>query len=87
MATAEPKPHTCRLTLTIDGTEYTVRPLTVAWYGRRAFRLRKADGTSYIISRDGIGQLACECGDYVWRHEPEGTHCKHLRAARALGIL
>jgi hypothetical protein len=45
MATAEPKPHTCRLTLTIDGTEYTVRPLTVAWYGRRAFRLRKADGT------------------------------------------
>jgi hypothetical protein len=53
----------------------------------RAWRLRKADGTTYTVA-DTTDGASCECADQVFRHEGEYTPgCKHIRALRALGLL
>ncbi len=84
-----PKPCTgrCGLTLRIDGTAYRVRPLPADFGGTRAFRLTKAGGEAHDVSR-GLHGDECTCGDFVFRRDgidPKG--CKHIRAARALGLL
>jgi hypothetical protein len=87
MATKTKAPDTCRLTCTIRGVSYSVRPVRpespdVA----RAWRLRKADGTCYDVADSADGQV-CDCADHTFRHEGIGTACKHVRALRALGLL
>jgi hypothetical protein len=52
----------------------------------RVWRLRKADGTTYTVA-DTIDGATCDCGDFVFRHDGHGTHCKHVRALRALGLI
>jgi hypothetical protein len=84
-----PKPaDTCRLTLTIRGVLYAVRPLAVEDEDvSRAFSLRRADGASYTLA-DTVFGATCDCGDQTWRHEgKDATGCKHIRAARAVGLL
>jgi hypothetical protein len=82
---------TCHLTLTINGTDYRVTPLTIppgTFEARRAWRLRKlADGTVYDVEAID-GGFACTCADACWRRnqlDPAG--CKHARALVALGLL
>src|SRR5437588_5518275 len=79
---------TCRLTLTIRGVLYGVRPLEIEDDDiARAFTLRKADGTTHTVA-DGAYGATCDCGDFIWRHEgKDASGCKHIRAARAVGLL
>jgi hypothetical protein len=78
----------CRLTVTIRGESYGVRPIRPeAADVARAWRLRRRDGTSYVVA-DTIHGATCECGDFIFRHDGiEDLGCKHIRAARALGLI
>jgi hypothetical protein len=82
---ARPTHGTCRLTLTINGTHYSVRPNVGA--ACVAFRLKKPDGTIYDVARTEHG-LTCDCPDFVFHREgrdPAG--CKHTKAMAACGLL
>lgn len=82
------KPDVCRLTVTIRGESYSARPIhSVLPEVIRAWRLRKADGTTYDVA-DTIDGATCDCADQVFRHEGnDATGCKHIRALRALGLI
>lgn len=81
-------PHgTARLTLFINGTAYSVRPIRpddpdVA----RAFRIRKGGSEAYTVAVTRYGPT-CECGDWTWRKDGTGIPCKHIAACRAVGLL
>ena len=81
-------PDVCRLSVTIRGTHYTARPIRAESSDVvRAWRLRKADGTTHDVA-DTIDGATCDCGDFVYRHEGiDALGCKHIRALRALGLL
>lgn len=104
----QPAPHvprvvrpchgTARLTLTINGQSYAIRPIASDALGSnlRAFRLRKRGATG----RDGSPPAAlydvaetlygptCDCPDFVFHRDgvdPAG--CKHVKALIAVGLL
>jgi hypothetical protein len=87
---ARPKPaDVCRLTVHIRGVAYSARPIPAECFGpaRRAWRLRKADGTAYDVAEMPRG-ATCDCGDQAFRHEGlDALGCKHIRALRALGLI
>src|SRR4051794_11046188 len=86
--TARPARGTCRLTLTINGASYAVRPVPCdPTAARRCWSLRKGDGTVYHASQHDHGP-ECDCPDFVFRRDgrdPAG--CKHLKALAALAML
>src|SRR5262249_38123360 len=87
--TSKPQPaDLCRLTVTIRGTCYTARPVRPEADGvTRAWRLRKADGTTYDVADTAHG-ATCDCADQTFRHEGiDAAGCKHVRALRALGLI
>jgi hypothetical protein len=71
----------CRLTLSINGTDYRVAPVRSDWHAR-AFALRKADGALYHVAADEHGP-SCDCPDATYRER----RCKHVMAMQALGLL
>jgi hypothetical protein len=81
----------CRLTLSIEGVHFSVRPNrsedeTI----RRAFRLRRLPLRSQIIFdvAETVHGAVCDCPDFVFRRDgldPRG--CLHIRAMRAVGLL
>jgi len=83
-----PTQGTCRLSLTINGVAYAVRPVPCdPTAAQRCWSLRKSDGTIYHASLQSWG-AECDCPDFVFRRDgldPAG--CKHLKALRALGIV
>jgi hypothetical protein len=85
---AHREPHGfARLELLINGNRYKVRPNSVGSIAEvRSFRLRKADGTIHIVSETLEG-CTCTCLDYVKVRSIKGSHCKHLLAAFAVGLL
>ena len=79
---APPVRHgTCRLTLTIDGTEYRLSrspSARAAWHLKRMAEPRK--GTVYcVLTHKCI--VSCTCPDSI----TNGAVCKHVRALKALG--
>ncbi len=81
------RPGRCRLTLTINGLHYAVRPIAFqADDMTRAFRLsRKLD--VYDVAQTIHGPT-CDCPDFIFRRDgldPRG--CLHIRAMRAVGLL
>jgi hypothetical protein len=84
--TAKARPaDTCRLTVTIRGVAYGVRP-TPCETGR-AWRLRnRENGRTYDVAECDHGP-ECDCADAVYRHDGTGTFCKHVRALSALGLI
>jgi hypothetical protein len=81
------RPGRCRLTLTINGLHYAVRPIaSQADDVSRAFRLsRKCD--VYDVAQTVHGPT-CDCPDFIFRRDgldPRG--CLHIRAMRAVGML
>lgn len=79
---------TCRLTLTINGTGYGVKPLPCPpEAARQCFELRKGDGTTYHVSRHDHG-AECTCGDFVYHRDGiDEQGCKHIRSLVAVGLL
>jgi hypothetical protein len=84
--TARPRPaETCRLTLTIKGVAYSVRPTPCAT--GRAWRLRnRATGRVYDVAETEHGP-ECDCADATWRHGDGATFCKHVRALSVLSLI
>jgi hypothetical protein len=89
--TAKPKPaDTCRLTLTIRGEDYRARvlPADTAAGVLALVRVRKlSGGEPYHVARHAAGHVSCECADYHFRHEGNGSACKHGRACIAVGLI
>jgi hypothetical protein len=82
---ARPTHGTCRLTLSINGSCYGVKPNRGA--DVRSFRLRKSDGRVYDVARTEDGPT-CDCPDFIFHREgidPDG--CKHIKAMAACGLL
>jgi hypothetical protein len=80
--TCQPRPADfCRLTVTIRGESYTARLIRPeAADVARAWRLRKRDGTAYVVADTADG-ATCECADFVFRHDGiDADGCKHIRA-------
>jgi hypothetical protein len=81
------RPGLCRLTLTINGRHYTVRPIaSQADDVPRAFRLsRKSD--VYDVAQTAHGPT-CDCPDFIFRRDGlDPLGCLHIRAMRAVGML
>ena len=88
MPKRKPVSGTVRLTLTINGTHYL--PLAVTPHpmvAKRAWRLRKADGTEYDVHVDEHG-AHCTCPDFIYaRDHKDVKGCKHIAGLRAAGLL
>lgn len=86
------KPHRVRLTLCLDGVAYTVRPLRrheLPEGAVRGFCLTRTDrrlGRVRHAIAEGFDGASCSCGDQRFRQTPAGGECKHLAAARAVGL-
>lgn len=77
----------CRLTLTINGVSYRVKPLPADFGGLKAFRLTRPDGEFHDVARHVYG-AECSCGDFVFRRDGiDEQGCKHIKACRACGLL
>ena len=77
----------CSLVMHINGMAYKVRRVDGLKARVQAWRLTKPDGDSYDVSH-GVFGASCTCGDQTWRHEGiDATGCKHIRAARAVGLI
>jgi hypothetical protein len=82
---ARPTHGTCRLTMTINGTHYGVRPN--AGGACAAFRLKKGDGTMYDVARTEHGPT-CDCPDFIFHRDGlDEAGCKHIKAMVACGLL
>ena len=95
MATVARKPRAvkpahgvARLSLTINGTTYGVKPTHPdPAAASRAFRLRQPDGTVYDVVETVHGHT-CDCPDWEFNREgrdPAG--CKHIKALVTVGLL
>ena len=87
--TVRPAHGTARLSLAINGVCYAVRflPVDPGAGVSRLVRLRKADGESYDLSAHPHGH-ECTCPDYEFSRRGTGNGpCKHIAAARAVGLL
>jgi hypothetical protein len=82
---------TCKLTLTIGGTDYALLRIPCdAADATALFRLRKRDpgAATYYVSASPDGRVDCSCADFLFRHsQPGDAGCKHVRALRATGLL
>jgi hypothetical protein len=85
---ARPTHGTCRLTLHINGVAYGLRRIPCAAAAAlKAWRLRKADGTTYHAAVTEHGPV-CDCPDFTFHREgldPAG--CKHIKALAASGLM
>ena len=81
------RPGRCRLTLTINGLHYAVRPIASQDDAvSRAFRLTRK-GDIYDVAQTVHGPV-CDCPDFIFRRDGLDPHgCLHIRAMRAVGIL
>lgn len=81
------RPGRCRLTLTINNSNYDVRPIAPGDDSvLKAFRLTR-DGHVYDVALHPYGHT-CDCPDFIFRRDgldPEG--CLHIRAMIAVGLL
>ena len=79
----------CRLSLTINGTPYHVRPTPPAAFAAlKSFALRRDDGTHCHVSQTLSGP-ACDCPDAASRSRDGASRppCEHVRALTAAGLL
>src|SRR3954447_7403286 len=81
------RPGRCRLTLTINGLHYAVRPIVSQDDAvSRAFRLSRNEDV-FDVARTVHG-VVCDCYDFIFRRDgldPRG--CLHIRAMLAVGLL
>jgi hypothetical protein len=77
-----------RLMLAISGTTYTLRRIPCdPRAALRAYRLRKADGTTYYVARTEFG-MTCDCPDFEFHRDGiDSEGCKHIKALVAVGLM
>ncbi|QDV39277.1 hypothetical protein ElP_72410 (plasmid) [Tautonia plasticadhaerens] len=79
-------PLSTQLNLHIERTRYNVEPIASS-VGIRSWRLGNTDnGQTYDVTATH-GGTTCTCPDHRYRHEGNGTTCKHVRALRDSGLL
>jgi hypothetical protein len=74
---------TCRLTLNIGETRYSIRISRQWGLNPTEITLKNHRKQVYRISQTTDGQTSCTCPDHAIR----GARCKHLGALTALGLL
>lgn len=69
-----------RLTLTIDGMDYLILPVT-SYDGNKKFLLKKKSdkGSRYLVQSIN-GVRSCSCADFHYRRERYQDECKHIKA-------
>jgi hypothetical protein len=75
----------CRLTLSIGGVGYRLRPVPPPPGLKVVWTLRKLEGpapVAYAVASDGQ-DIKCTCPD----HEKNGARCKHIGALVACGLV
>jgi hypothetical protein len=73
----------------VEGLDYFVIPLAPdPEVAVRAFRFKKADGTTYDVSWNAEGRFSCECLGFL-KHGmcKDGRGCKHVRCLVAAGMM
>lgn len=87
-ASSKPRPDYARLFVAIGGETYTAAPICPERSEViRAWRLRKLDGTTYIVADTSRGAV-CDCADSALPHEGNDlAGCQHVRSLRALGLI
>ena len=85
-APTAPAPPAVSMVITIGQAGYRVTPLPLAFDATRAYRLTKADATAYDLEETADG-VSCDCPDWTFRRDSiDPLGCKHIRAARAVGL-
>jgi hypothetical protein len=78
---------TARLTLTVNGIAYDLRPLDPhPGVARKAWRLTTGDGATYDVATTEYG-IECSCGSFIFVRQRRGEACKHGLALKAVGLL
>jgi hypothetical protein len=80
------RPDRCRLTLTINGVHFLVRPIRSEDENvRRAFGLRRR-GVVFDVAVTVHGPV-CDCPDFIFRQDGlDPRKCIHMPAMRAVGL-
>jgi hypothetical protein len=86
------RPFSCSIvsmTIAISDTRYTVDEIPAGECGTKAFRLTKRGGdrATYDVIRRHDDTVACDCPDYLYRHDGTVGLCKHGRALVELGLM
>ncbi len=90
--TSSETPHRVRLTLLLNATPYTVKPIprpNLPPGAVRGFWFSRTDGRIGKVQHqlvEAFEGLTCTCGDQTYRQSPAGGICKHLAAAQACGL-
>ncbi len=72
----------------IKNATYAVEPIPAGEFGSTAVRVTKlVNGETYDVIRGHDNIVTCSCPDFIFRHEGNGTHCKHASAMLARGFL
>jgi hypothetical protein len=81
------RPGRCRLTLTINGLHYAVRPVVSQDDNvSRAFRLSRKEAI-FDVAQTSYGPV-CDCPDFIFRRDGlDRRGCLHIRAMLAVGLL
>lgn len=82
-------PLSVSLTLTINGTSYTVAPIAPGPDNTKAFRLEKQGGKGevYDVCRTHFGTVECDCPSYEATYRGNGfATCKHGSACVQVGL-
>ena len=73
----------------VENLDYFVIPLRPdADVAVKAFRFKKADGTTYDVSLNAEGRFSCDCLGFL-KHGmcKDGRGCKHVRCLVAAGMM
>ena len=86
-ATAKPKPQQKpRLVLVLAGVPYSARraeaPVGYRWAWELTREDAKAGEVSHVVAASAAGSMTCDCEAQRFR-----PPCKHVRAARLVGLL
>jgi len=75
-----------RLELLINGNRYKVRLTVIGSIAEvRTWKLRKPDGTVYVVSQCLDGVITCSCKDFDARKSAK-SRCKHVLSLLAVGL-
>ena len=76
------------LSLRIGGMAYALARVDPGEGGIIAWRLSKAgEDAPYDVRLAADGSASCTCADFVWRHDGNGSTCKHINDVVVVGLM